>query len=103
MLLGRGATRPRDARVAGRDDDLGASGPAPSASACSRPPPPTTTTFTTVLRRARTSAHRSVVRQCMDELVAAGAGADEADRHADLLLEEREVVLGRRRQVRGSR
>src|SRR5262245_57637165 len=61
--------------------------PSTSASACSRAPPPTTTTFTGASIPA------------MDVLVAARARADEVHRDADLLLQERQVLLGGLRQV----
>src|SRR6185295_13143925 len=68
--------------------------PSATASACSRPPEPTTQTLTEGPLCARAPSRREV-----QELLAAGADPDERDRHADLLLEEGDVLERRRRQV----
>src|SRR5439155_24350072 len=60
--------------------------PSAWARACSRPPEPTTQTFTGLRRQA-------------DGLVAAGADADVAHRHAGQRLEEGDVSAGRLGQV----
>ena len=87
MLLGRRVDRPRDAGVARGDHDLGGAaqhvgqGVLPSAGADDADP------HDQVADLPSTWTYWS----------RPGADADEADRHADLLLEEADVVPGRRR------
>ena len=79
----------RHARVAGRDHHRRRCGTGPRPGRARGPPAPTTQT-----------SHQAGAVQCpKDELFPAGADADQPDRHAGLVGQECDVVLGLARQL----